>query len=100
MNREKYQTVDVVITPTGRRIRYEVLAPLFCLRMDAPVRNRGTYTTRDGVWLWVFGSRGGVDRFMEAGKAIHKTMRLSTLGYDACDFATVPAPSRRRRGRR
>ena|SRR5437868_10542983 len=94
MPKRKYKTVDVVVTPLRRQIRYQVLAPLFCLRMDGPVRNRGTYPIRDGVWRQVFGSLAKVERFFRKGEPLHKTVRLSTLGYDPCDFATEPPPSR------
>ena len=86
----------MIITPVGKRIRYEVLSPLFCIDMNGPVRNRDTLTARDVVWLWVFGSSARVERFRREGKAIKRRMRLNTLGYDPCDFAENPPASRGR----
>jgi hypothetical protein len=93
--RLKYQIVDVVFTPVGRRIRYEIQSPLFCTRMNGPVVNRRTLTLNDQVFLWTFGSWSAVNRIWREGKPVRRTMRLSTLGYDPCDFAKEPAPSRR-----
>jgi hypothetical protein len=60
--------------------------------MKAPLRNRGTYAAKDAIWSWVFGSSRAAQRFLDHGRIVKKRMRLSTLGYDPCDFA-VMSPS-------
>jgi hypothetical protein len=99
MGRQKrYRMVDVVFTPLKRHIRYQILSPLQCARMDGPIQNRGTHTLRDAVWVWAFGSAAAVRRFFAAGKVVQKRMRLTTLGYKPCDFALEPPPSRQPAG--
>jgi hypothetical protein len=90
---KRYKIVEVVFTPLKKRIRYQIRSPLFCERMNGPVRNRGTYTVNDGVWCCVFGSTGAARRFLAKGAVLVKRMRLSTLRYDACDFALQPPPA-------
>jgi hypothetical protein len=88
--RHRYQRVRVRFTPLRNRIRYEVLSPLWCDQMNATVRNRGTYRPADLVWLRVFRTRAAVDRFLREGRVVERTMLLSTLWYDTCDYALDP----------
>lgn len=84
----RYRTVDVVLAPAGgQRIRYTIQGVVHCSRMNTRVRNRGTYGVSDLVWIRVFGSRRAAERFLAHGRAITLRMRLSTLGYDPCDFS-------------
>ena len=85
-----FRTVVVVFTPLRTRLRYDVLSPLFCVRTNTPVRNRGTYPYGDVVWLHVFGSKRAVDDIARRGRAIQRTLRLSSLWYEPCDVATSP----------
>ena len=87
---KRYKIVEVVFTPLKQRIRYQVRSPLFCDQMNGPVRNRGTYTLRDGIWNAVFGSPQAARRFLLNGAVLVRRVRLSTLGYDQCDFALRP----------
>lgn len=94
---KRYKLVDVVLIPLQRGIRYEVRSPLHCARMNSWIRNHGTYVAADGVWRRVFGSVRAAERFLAQGRTVARRMRLSTLGYDACDFALQPARKRRTR---
>lgn len=82
-----YRLVTVTIAPVGRKLRYSIESPLFCSRMNAPIRNRGTHSLDDQVWLHLFGRRAAVVAFWKRGAPITRNVRLGTLGYDACDSA-------------
>lgn len=89
----RYQLVDVVFTPLRRKIRFEILSPIYCLRMNARVQSRGSWAVDDLMCAKVFGSRSRAERFLLQGRPLMRTMRLSTLFYDPCDFAIEPASS-------
>jgi hypothetical protein len=93
--KRKYQLVRVRVARAGRRLRYEILGPLWCSRMNGPIRNRGTYTLEDQVWRRIFGSREAAVAFWRSGRTLTRTMRLATLHYDDCDYALEPARRRR-----
>ena len=92
---KRYKLVEVKLVPLKRRIRYEIRSPLYCAQMKSCIRNRGTFAMTDSLWQWVFGSYRAAEAFVERGLTSTRRMRLSTLGYDACDYALEPSRSGR-----
>ena len=83
--------VKVILTPLGNKIKFRLVARVYCTQLDNELPNSRTYQKEDLRWLSIFGSKLEIKKFLKRNKRITKILSLDDLGYDPCDQLALRA---------